>query len=565
MKISTRSLSLQETLTLIEKLHDAELCRDFDESRRLLEPILPDIEKDPVLDGLPLPVEAELLRLCGCFFSLYARAKNKRHLILRGKDLITRAINLFEYDGAHDKAAEARTMLGHCYWLTGEIDESNLIFDQVEAEFKDNVLHPVYLQAKIYRLMIAMWSGTFQEALSTVKGLVGPMTFCKDKRLLAMFHNHAGRIFQGCDYPYEAEFHYMEAIRTSKAAGNDRFVAINLNNLGYLFNDLGRCDDALMLIDQAIERFKELNDAGWVPHAIDTRALILINKGNLEEALNTIDGALQIFETGDDYAGLVDSMWTKCRCLLRMDRRAEAVGIFAELHRIAMVQIGEKACHKYANLFADEIHAVAHLPLTQEVSAYKKRLVENALVQSNGNIKKASEALRLNNHQALSEILNKQFPELYSKLGIERRKRRSDAKNKIQTSNSAVKDCDLARIDLRSQYRIDNNINPENIDTYFCSYRLMASVGVEDDSVLAVLRAPVRAEGLPILYEFEQKHYFARVERDVFTDLLCVTCPGSDIPLPLGDEIRIIGSPIAHFPVELLETETTIEFHPLTF
>ena len=103
-------------------------------------------------------INAELLRLCGVFLSLYGKySLNLKSYQSRAKDLLTKSIRLFEANNLPDKAAEAHVMLAFCYWNEGEINECETILDIVEADFRANKLHPVYIQICLNRLLVCFW------------------------------------------------------------------------------------------------------------------------------------------------------------------------------------------------------------------------------------------------------------------------------------------------------------------------------------------------------------------------------------------------------------------------
>ena len=155
---------------------------------------------------------------------------------------------------------------------------------------------------------------------------------------------------------------------------------------------------------------------------------------------------------------------------------------------------------------------------------------------------------------------------MYDELGISKRKRRSDAVRKPTPparTTTPVSDRDLAPIDLQGRYRTQISDRHADIEPYFCSYRLLQAFSIDRDCVVAIERNPRHRDELCIIYEYDHRFYVGKIFRDLFTDLFCVECPASDIPLPLSEDVRIIGSPVGYFPVELLDSTDEIVFYPL--
>lgn len=93
---TTRDLTLTDILYLIDEAKNAELCRDITAIQKILQPVWLDIEESPDFNNFDEIVRAELFRICGAFLSFYGNAKNLKDYQIRGKDLLTNAIELFE-------------------------------------------------------------------------------------------------------------------------------------------------------------------------------------------------------------------------------------------------------------------------------------------------------------------------------------------------------------------------------------------------------------------------------------------------------------------------------------
>ena len=496
---TTKEITNSKLAVLLEEAKNAELCRDLEESRRIFSSFWQDIEVDPDVSDFEAVVQAELLRLCGFFLSWLGRSQSKANYQLRGKDLLTRAIEIFEELGNSDKTTEARVMLALCYWHEGEIEECESILQFTEEQFKENQLHPVYLQICLNRLGIFHWKKDYQKALEIIEELKIPMELCQDWRLKTMYHNQAGIIYCLLGKYDKAAFNQNEAIRFARRNKSLRFVATNLNNLAFLYMQMSDFKTAHLHIEEAISLFKNLNDTGWIPHALDTKALILTKENKCERALDTIERAISYFNKGDDFSGLVDAFWTKIQILLRLDRKSEALILFTELSNLASQRIGEFAVKKYADLLADLLYAARNLPLADEVKNYKKQMVSRSLRRNNACVTDTASELGIS-HQSLSDILHNQFPELREEFGLNCRtprnskiiSKKTETATKTKTKKSREQETrKITPVDLSLSEIVFENFNladNDEIFTFIAPSQMLEQFGVAGDAIICVVK-----------------------------------------------------------------------------
>jgi tetratricopeptide (TPR) repeat protein len=566
----TPKLTTAELLQLIEEARNAEICRDTESLRKVLREVWIDTNVTPDFQNYGDIINAELLRLCGVFLSLYGKySLNLKNYQSRGKDLLTSAIRIFEANNLPDKAAEANVMLAFCYWNAGEVSECEAILNTVEANFRTNQLHPVYLQICLNRLLICFWNGDIRSALQTIEEIKTPVQLCSDLRLQVIFHNQAG-IFYRADKQYEKGiFHLNKGIRLAKKINNQLYVAINLNNLAYLYKETKDFQKAVGCISESIDEVNKIEHQGFLPHALDTKALIYLDWNKPEKALETIDQAIDYFGQGEDYRGLTDALWTKVRCLLRLGRLEDALVIFGELYKIAAEQIGEVAVRKFAKNLADEIFVLRHLPLADEVTAFKKSQVTKALIEANGSIVKATKILQLKNHQTLSDILNK-FPGLVEELGFRRRVRRGSSGAKSESSNSRTVTLDkseihhereISRLVLQNKsFSFDFPFSSDKFETFYFDKYLMQKFGVDCGAIVAVIPVEEFSEGLIVLVSNEDVFTIAKVEYDGWAEIYFIS-DERGMPVPL-DEENVIGEPVGYCLMESAD-KRFIEFSRL--
>jgi tetratricopeptide (TPR) repeat protein len=436
--IKSTRISTSEAIKLIEDARNAELCRDIATYRKVLNPVWENLEDEPALDGLNILLQAEIFRCCGFFLSYYGKSRNLKDYQERGKNFLTKAINLFDAENLPDKSAEAKVILALCYWYEGAIAENELILSEIEAEYADNHLHPVYLQVCVNRLMSHYWKDEFPQALKMIEEISISIELCKDIRLKTLFHTQAGITYRRVEQYEKAIYHTSEAIKQARQNGNVRYATSCLNNLGNVYKDIGKFAEAHQCVDQAYKTYVELEEFGYAANVLDTKAQIYFAENKLASALTKINEALTILRRGEDFACLIETLFTKCRILLKLDKVGESVALLAELVETAKMRIGEFAAKKYADEFAKLIYPLNNASYQNEVKAFKISLLRKHLTDADGQVTKAAETLGIS-HQNLSDILNNQFPELFIELGIRRRSRRNGKKRDVFKNVTPVK------------------------------------------------------------------------------------------------------------------------------
>lgn len=547
-------LTNTELIHLIDEARNVEVCRDLDSLHKVLQTVW-NIEETPNFDNYDEVIKSELQRLCGVFLSFYGYARNLKDYQVRGKDLLITSIENFETNKVSDKAAEAKINLAFCYWNLGEIDEAEAIINIVEADFGKNLFHPVYLRICVNRLLICFWKQDVKSAIKIIEEIEPQIQFCADIRLQAMFNNQAGIFYRATNQYDKAVFHLNEAIRFAEKTNNELFVAINLNNLAFLYKNTKDYDTALEYIAKSVNKFEQINNQGFLPHALDTKALIYLDWDKPKKAIETINQSIELFKQGEDYRGLTDALWTKIRCLFRLNRSEDALFTYGELHRIAIEQIGESAVKKFAKNLADEIYNLKHLPLADEVAEFKKERVSAALIAANGVVGKAAEILQLNSHQALSKILNSQFPNLLDELGFKRRAKRNSAKSKNSqseslknNSNEVLVEYKITRVILTDKhFSFDFKFSSPQFETYYFNKALMRTFGVDSGSVIAAVPVKELEAGMLILISEQDKFLVGKAEYDDWAGIYFILdAQGNPIPI---DEENLVGEAMGVCPI----------------
>ena len=553
MKYTTPRKSDITTLARVfENAWNAEVSSDIETLSSIFQTVWKNIDEDPNFEEYDDLERAQLFRCYGYFLSHYGKTKNIPSYQERGKNLLTKAIDLFTILNFPEKAIEAEIVLGLCYFHEGAIEESEAVFSQISNLFQDNQLHPLYLRTQLNSTLILQWKGEYQKALKIIEEIEIPMEFCKDVRLLTIYYTQAGLIYRGIHQYDLAVRYYNKSIEVSQQQNNWLVVAKNHNNLAFLYKILENFDLAHYHAAQAISIAEQFRYTGWLPHFLDTKAVISAEERDYERAFETINEAVSLFKKGEDYAGLADALWNKVKILLNINRKERAVEIFAELCQIAQMRIGEYALKRYSKLFAEIIYIRQNESLETAVNRFKRAEIINALEQSNHNFNETAKILGFSDSAAFTKMLNKEFPSLYKELEISHILITPEIK-KVQKENASEespKPKQINRIELRDvkiSFQETKNLFPlSEVETFYLSSEIMSELfNVTEDVILATIPLDkLTVESFVIAKRRDNKQYlFNRLLHDKNLDIFYLL--NNDEPFPL-EEITIVGRAVGY-------------------
>lgn len=573
MNISPNNVA-QYITEAIQAARNAEFCRDITTLQEILHSVadLHDCLNESFLE-FENPLRAELFRLYGFYLTFAGRAKNKKDFHLRAKDALTIAVELFEKENLPEKAAEAKIIMAFAYWNNGEVENAETHLDMAELEFAGNKLHPVYLQIQVNRLMILSWSGKLKEGRKLTESLQNLIGFCPDFKVQLLFHFESGILFHHSLKPTEAVYHFLESEKIAKRTNNLHLLALNYNNLSLFYLDNNNYGKAHFYSKQSIEILEEIGHVGWIPHVLDSRANVYLAEQKFKTAQNYIEKSLELFQKSDDFKGLAAALWTKCLILLRQSQTEDALVVFGELEVVALQNIGEVAARKYAKLLSNEIYSLNGSGYEKEIPEFKKFLVTRALHAANGKKTEAARLLGFAKHQNLSDILKKQFPDLYENLGYSERRIRSDKniekavkaakiqvkpeKNKARENAVRKEKSVVAKLDLGGKMlSFSWNLNTENYSTFYFNANVMRSFDFNEGAVVVVVPSAEIVPGDSVVVLDGERFVYGKVCYDSFSKVFFLEWENETVFLTAEN---IIGVPAAYQSITETKSEL-IEF-----
>lgn len=410
---------------MIAEAQNAEACRDIKLLGQVLEPVLSDRGDLEDIPGVTAAERAELLRLAGFYLGYYGNLNAKPDFQERGKDLLSQSIDLFESEGLEEEAARARLNLAWRYLQQGSHNEADIILDYTKEVFGKRRSSPVFLRLKLFECVTASAAGEFDKALRKIKSLEAPMQKCTDAGIRAQFHIEAGYVNTEKARLPQALKHYEQAERFAKELNNERFEAIILGNIAFVLLNQNEFARSLDQIEKAIALNRSRGQNGFLAHNFDTKALGFLGLGEYGRALLAIDTSLELFREGDDYAGHCQAIFNKIRILFKLGEIEEALMLFADLISMARTNVSENSARRYAAGFQKMIFYPEGRGYKKEVAKFKKYLLTEALTNSGHVMKDAAKDLKIS-QAMLSDIVRRQFPEIFDELGIRKRKSRKD-------------------------------------------------------------------------------------------------------------------------------------------
>lgn len=422
MTILSQTPTDRELKLLLYRLRNASYSRNYRETKRLFEPIWK-IHESPNFYGFEVPERAQLFKLAGAFLINFGKAKNLANYQERGKNVLTKAIDLFwEIDEIED-AMECQMLLAIGYSQEGSIEEYQALLDDADSYFTNNKTHSVYLLIQINYLIIEISCRELKQALLRIERIAVFVEVSSDIRVKTLYFTQTGIVRRMTGDAGSAVECFNSALIYAKASENIQYEALITNCLANAFRTLKKYDEAATTINQALKL--TASEEGWTAHFLDTEANIHLDSGNLEKATEVAARAVKYFRRGDDIGGLTEALWTQMKIHFKLDLREIAFKIFFELYTVSMQHSGNKKADQYLNEFLDMVYVDHNADFNDRIILYKKFLVQNALYRTNGKIVEAAKILGIKKHQTLSAMIRKNFPDVLEDYQMER-KTRSD-------------------------------------------------------------------------------------------------------------------------------------------
>lgn len=448
---------------------------DYEAAREAMAGLWTRIGERPNLEGLAPKDEAEVLLRVGALSGWLGSSSQVPGAQGFAKDLISESIRAFEALGEQEKIAEAQSDLALCYWREGAMDEARVWFREslLKATAPANRLRILARSTTV-----EYSSNRFADALAFLDQ-AAPLLEQVDDAARGCYHMQRALVLERLGGPENLDRALIENTAASvhfEQANHRRYYARVENNMGLLFRQLGRYEEALDHLERSRHTFVELGDVGTAAQVNDTRARVFIAQQRYVDAEKIAFAAVSELERGDEQSLLAEALETQAVALARMGRFQSALGILKRAAHIAETAGDTQLSGKMFLTILEEVksflspaeitamykEADERLPETldqetlsrlracarlgaansatrrtenvgssfeQQVHQRESELISAALAEAGGSVTRAARQLQLT-HQGLCYIINHRHKDLLSARAPIRVRRKSIIKKR---------------------------------------------------------------------------------------------------------------------------------------
>jgi tetratricopeptide (TPR) repeat protein len=378
---SSLSLRAQAACARSKELEES---GEFEDARQAMSEFWNKIGDRPRVDGLDEIAQAEVILRAGALTGWIGSAQQITGAQEIAKDLISESADAFDKHGLIERVAEARIDLAICYWREGAFDEARITLDDALSRLGE-LDSEQRLRALLNKAIVEKVSNRYPEALRLHREAAPLFEISHNHALKGKFHNAYAMVLQNLglatpreDYLDSALIEFAAASYHFEQAKHKRFHAVVENNLGFLFVELGRFQDAHKHLSRARDVAVGLKDQGLVAQFDDTRARAYIAQGQFSKAETIAQGSVKALEAGDQLSMLAEALTTHATALARLGNVSKARASLEKAVRTAHTGGDPESSGVAALTMAEEL--ASHLPLTDLLAYY--RMAESELVGS---------------------------------------------------------------------------------------------------------------------------------------------------------------------------------------
>jgi CheY-like chemotaxis protein/tetratricopeptide (TPR) repeat protein len=314
---------------------------NFELAREAMGELWAGIGTESKVNGLDGLAEADVLLRIGALTGWLGSTKQIDGAQEIAKNLISRAIGVFESLREGKKVAEAQTEIALCYERQGALDEARVMFAEAVARLgdEDGDLKAVALLRSAVLEQIA---NRLNDALHILTTAAPLFETSANGTLKGRFHNEFGMVLkdlgaaeQRQDYTDRALIEFAAASFYFEQTGHARYQACVENNLGFLFGMICKFSEAHEHLDRAQALFTHLNDNVRLAQVEETRARIMLLEGANAPAEKIAKSAVRMLETGGEQSLLAEALTTHGVALARLGSVTQARTVFERAMTLA--------------------------------------------------------------------------------------------------------------------------------------------------------------------------------------------------------------------------------------
>ena len=418
------------------------------------------IGKRPDVGNLSAAQQAEVLLRVGTLSGWLGSSGQIPGAQEFAKDLISESLRAFEALDDQEKVAEAQGDLAICYWREGALDEGRVWFKEALSRAKDPANK---LRILVNRTTVEVYSNQLKEALALLAEAAPLLDRVDDPAALGRFHMQKALVLRNIGGSENIDRALIENTAASinfERANHRRYFAGVENNIGFIFLELGRYEEALEHLDRALSTLVEIDAVGIAAQVNETRARVFLAQGQYVQAEKIAFTAASTLESGGESTHLAEALEAQGIALARMGKHRTALGILKRSAHIAETAGNPQMSAKISLTILEEVSSLLSPneirnmyqqadqrlgePLSMEVSSRlracarlltsnsvstgtenltirgsfeqevhqrESELIKTALDQANGSVTRAARLLGLT-HQGLCYIINHRHKQL---------------------------------------------------------------------------------------------------------------------------------------------------------
>lgn len=310
-------------------------CGEYEAACEALGGFWRGIGKRPEIGRLPPADQAEVLLRVGALSGWLGSSGQIRGAQEFAKDLISESLRAFEALGDQEKIAEAQSDLAICYWREGALDEGRVWFQEALSRATEPSNK---LRILINRTTVEVYSNQLKQALSLLEEAGSLLDLVDDPSAHGRFHMQKALVLRnmgGAENIDRALIENTAASINFERANHRRHFAAAENNIGFIYLELGRYEEALEHLDRALSTLVDIDAVGTAAQVNETRARVFLAQGHYVQAEKIAFTAASTLESGGESTHLAEALEAQGIALARIGRRQTALGILKRAAHIA--------------------------------------------------------------------------------------------------------------------------------------------------------------------------------------------------------------------------------------
>jgi tetratricopeptide (TPR) repeat protein len=399
---------------------------EYEKARTLLGDYWSRIGERPNVTGLDQSTAGEVLLRAGVLTGFIGSKRQLGESQETAKDLIHESLTVFQSTNYRKKIAEAEAELALCYWRTGELDDARDLLNEALSLLTTH--SEVKAKAVVRLAIVECEAANYNRALRVLTAQATLFQKINNETLKGSFHQILGTVLrhlweskQRGNYIDRALIEYAAASYHFERAEHRCYLANVENQLGLIYFNINRCEEAHQHLDRARRIHASLKDAGTVAQVDETRACVFLKQGRLKEAEEAARAAVRSQEKTGRHALLAEALITHGRALARLQRFSTALFAFRRAfdlseHTGNTNRASETALTAFREIgkhlaVIEEGQLLPGRGLKNEKVSLERDAIKRALEQANGSVVHAARSLGIS-FQSLTYMLETRYKDL---------------------------------------------------------------------------------------------------------------------------------------------------------